>query len=321
MSSEVEVPEMTQSQKRMGGMNATRGNIFTIAAEDLDKILPSPDHLRARGGAPSQPAIEEMGMSLGTKGQRQPIALRKNHEDRMVVVYGNHRLAGALWWNARCAKVGGNVIGLEATVIRDCNEERALELAIAENEVRNPPTAIDHAHNIQMWRERFKKTDTQIAEKYGKTVKWVTDMSALNKLPESIQEKIHQAEIPVSAAQELVDVEPELHEEVLEEAKKQQKPGGKMEGRVTAAAVKAVKDKHGLGKKGRGKVAARKSSGEAVSVGAGSKPEGKADTTPKKTRTFKDIVAYLNTKKMPGSIHLLRWIEGKISDRELDAAV
>lgn len=121
------------------------------------------------------------------------------------------------------------------TRIIDCNEENAFRRNIHENQVRNETTDIDDAYNQQLLRDRFGKTDAQIARIYNyKAQNRVSRLKNLLQLEDGIQVLVHNGEMGTQAALDLIDVDPKERAALIKKATK----GGKVNGTALRGLVR-----------------------------------------------------------------------------------
>ncbi|MEU9108880.1 ParB/RepB/Spo0J family partition protein [Streptomyces xanthophaeus] len=147
--------------------------------------------------------IEETAASLRDRGQLQPIAVVRTaaflavHADQAevigeaeyVVIDGNRRLAAA-------HAAGLTELRIDVNDALAASAADILEAALIANVHRVDVQPLDQAKAIQ---ELLSVHGTQlaVAKRLGKTAGWVSQRLALLKLPEELQEKVDNGELPV----------------------------------------------------------------------------------------------------------------------------
>ena len=150
-----------------------------------------------------QPRIEfdeekqkELIESIMEKGVVQPIIVRPiNGEFELIAGERRLRAAKSLGW----AKV--------PALIKNVNDEQALELAIVENIQRENLNAIEEAKAYSKLSSEFGLTQDEIAKKVGRNRVTVTNTIRLLKLPVEIQDDISAGKISAGHAKVLLMVE------------------------------------------------------------------------------------------------------------------
>ena len=131
-------------------------------------------------------AQEEMNASVRTYGIIQPILFRRGFiaspsiqdppQPALIVVAGERRLRAAL------------AAGL-ATIPGICVEGNCAEIALVENLLRQDLTAVEEAEALQRLKEEQKYTDEQLSGVIGKARSTISDIMAINRLPQEIRDK------------------------------------------------------------------------------------------------------------------------------------
>ena len=215
---------------------------------------------RGRKFPPTDEDIADMALDLFVNGQLQAIEARKTTvqgvKNTPVVTFGFTRTnAGRLLVEGFKVpeELGGRYLHpdsgkeIEAgeqvqqadfkllTRIIDCNEEKAFFRNIHENQKRNETTDIDDAHNHQQLRDRFGKTDAEIARIYTyKNQNRVSRLKNLLQLDDEIQMLVHYGEMGTQAAIDLIDVDPKERAALIKKATK----GGKVNGTALRGLVR-----------------------------------------------------------------------------------
>ena len=164
---------------------------------DIDRIEPNPHQPRKQFGD-----LSEMVASVKEKGILEPILVR-SFEGKFQIIAGERRY--------QAAKLAG--LHRLPCIEVDVDHRGMLEISLIENLQRKDLTAFEEAAALQRLVEQFRYTHDEIARKLGKSRTVVTEMLALNRMPEEIQERCRQADI-VSKSMLLQVVRQETVEEM-----------------------------------------------------------------------------------------------------------
>ena len=132
--------------------------------------------------------LEELAESIRHLGVVQPIVVRplEGREPlRYEVVAGERRL--------RAARMAG--VDTIPAVVRATDDVSALEIALAENVVRQDLNGIEEAHAFAALADEFGLTHERIGELVGKSRVAVTNTLRLLELPDEVQAMIERAEL------------------------------------------------------------------------------------------------------------------------------
>jgi ParB family chromosome partitioning protein len=191
------------TRKALGrGLNALLQTVESATAGleqvPLDRIDPSP--LQPRRAFPED-SLKELADSIRASGVVQPILLRRSAlaEARYQLVVGERR-----WRAARAA-------GLESipAIIRELNDQDALELALTENLLRQDLNPLEVARAYQALLEKYHLSHEQVAERLGLNRSSVTNTLRLLRLPAAVQEMLSNDEITYGHARALLGVDSE----------------------------------------------------------------------------------------------------------------
>lgn len=140
--------------------------------------------------------FKEIADSIREKGVVQPVIVRAVNGD-FELIAGERRL--------RAAKA----VGLQRipAIIKNVNDEQALELAIVENVQREDLNPIEEARAYATLGQEFNLTQEDIAKKVGKNRASVANAVRLLKLPEEIQKDISMARLSAGHAKVLLMLE------------------------------------------------------------------------------------------------------------------
>jgi ParB family chromosome partitioning protein len=139
--------------------------------------------------------LRELVDSVHSKGVIQPILLRRSGE-RYQLVAGERR-----WRAAQAAQLDA-----VPAVVRDMDDREALELALAENLLRDDLGPLEAARAYQTLQERFGASQEEIAQRVGLNRASVANTLRLLRLPSSIQTMIDHKNITAGHARALLMV-------------------------------------------------------------------------------------------------------------------
>lgn len=136
--------------------------------------------------------IDELAQSIEEHGVFQPIIL-KQVKDNFIIVSGERRYRAS-------KQVGLSTI---PAIIRSYTEAKVAEIALAENLQREDLTPIEEAEAYKNVMESLKLTQTELAEKVGKSRAHVTNMLGLLVLPDDVQKMILEQKLTMGHARTL----------------------------------------------------------------------------------------------------------------------
>jgi len=179
-------------EKRKALGKGLQALIPEVSAQDTESILGGPleaiIHLKVADIKPSryQPRssfdkekLEELIMSIKEKGVVQPVLVRKTASGYELIA-GERRL--------RAVKSLG--IDTLPVIIKDVDDQNAMELALIENIQRDDLNPIEEARAYQCLHKEFAFTQEKIAQQIGKDRASVTNTLRLLNLPQKIQQFI-----------------------------------------------------------------------------------------------------------------------------------
>lgn len=163
----------------------------------IDLITPSP--LQPRRSF-DEAKIEELAASIRNQGIIQPLVVRRK-ENRYELIAGERRWRAAI-------KAGLSEV---PAVIRDANDNEALQLALVENLQREDLNPIEEASGYRRLQEEFHWSQEEMADKVGKSRPAIANSLRLLSLPNEVQQEIAQGNLPAGQARALLG----LHSEAL----------------------------------------------------------------------------------------------------------
>jgi len=163
-----------------GELNNKTENSDNIDYIAINKIKPNPNQARKYF---NDSALEELSLSIRENGVIQPILVRKNERNEIILVAGERRLRAS------------NSIGMEkipAIFITG----NPLEISLIENIQRENLHPLEEAEAFSQMISEFKYTQQQLSRVIGKARSTITETLSLNKLPDEIKQNCRHADIP-----------------------------------------------------------------------------------------------------------------------------
>ena len=157
----------------------------------LEKISPNPDQPRRTF---DEEALEELALSIKEHGVISPITLRKESNNRYMIIAGERRF--------RAAKIAG--LAAIPAYIRTAKDEQVMEWALIENIQREDLDAIEIALAYQRLMDEYNLTQERMSERVGKKRATVANYLRLLKLPAEIQLGIKEKKIDMGHARAIL---------------------------------------------------------------------------------------------------------------------
>jgi len=143
-----------------------------------------------------QDKIDELAQSIREHGIFQPIIIKKIAKG-YIIVSGERRYRAA-------QQVGLKTI---PSIVRQYEESKVAEIALAENLQRENLTPIEEAEAYKVVMNHLSLTQTELAQKIGKSRSHVTNMLGLLNLPEETQNLLLTNQISMGHARALSKLE------------------------------------------------------------------------------------------------------------------
>lgn len=143
-----------------------------------------------------QDKIDELAQSIREHGIFQPIIVKKIAKG-YIIVSGERRYRAA-------QQVGLKTI---PSIVRQYEESKVAEIALAENLQRENLTPIEEAEAYKVVMNHLSLTQTELAQKIGKSRSHVTNMLGLLNLPEETQNLLLTNQISMGHARALSKLE------------------------------------------------------------------------------------------------------------------
>ncbi|MBE0493497.1 MAG: ParB/RepB/Spo0J family partition protein [Thiomicrospira sp.] len=127
-------------------------------------------------------ALQELADSIKAQGLVQPIIVKWLDNQRYELIAGERR------WRA------AQMAGLETlpAIVREVDDKQTLAMALIENIQREDLNPLEEARSLQRLMQEFELTQQEVAEAVGRSRTAVTNLLRLLKLPELIQEWLHE---------------------------------------------------------------------------------------------------------------------------------
>ena len=164
------------------------GGVVTLR---LSQIEPNRDQPRKIF---SEEALNELADSIREHGVLQPLLVRPLPGGSYQLVAGERR-----WRASRMA-------GLQEVpvVIREMDEEQAMEIALIENLQREDLNAIEEATGYKQLMERYGMTQEQVAKRVGKSRPAIANALRLLTLPQKVMDMVGEGEVSPGHARALL---------------------------------------------------------------------------------------------------------------------
>jgi ParB family chromosome partitioning protein len=222
-----------------GEVPVSRGGVREI---DVARIKPNPEQPRMQF---DEDALDELAESIRERGVLQPILLRPDGEDYMII-------AGERRWRA-AQRARQHTI---PAIVRDIDESTTAELALIENIQRQDLNALEEAEGYRQLIQRHGHTQDDVGRIVHKSRSHVANLLRLLDLPEFVRQSLLKGDISMGHARAIAtaDSPEELTREIIakgysvrqaEERARREKarPGpGADTGRGSARNAKAVVD-------------------------------------------------------------------------------
>jgi ParB/RepB/Spo0J family partition protein len=147
----------------------------------------------------NEAAIQELAESIRRQGLLQPIVVRRLG-DRYEVVCGSRR--------TRAARVAG--LAAIPAMVHELDDQAALEAALTENLQRADVEPMEEADAIDgLLRSGYYTTDQAVADRLGRSVKWVARRRALLALTPELRASAEAKEFPIGWYELVARLDPE----------------------------------------------------------------------------------------------------------------
>jgi len=142
--------------------------------------------------------IKELADSIKKSGVMQPIVVRPIDSETAGVKY--EIIAGERRW--RAAQMAGEYT--IPAIIREVDDQQALELALIENVQRQDLNPLEEARGYQRLVDEFAYTQEELASTIGKSRSHIANLLRLLNLPEEVKNMIDKGQISMGHAKALM---------------------------------------------------------------------------------------------------------------------
>jgi ParB family chromosome partitioning protein len=142
--------------------------------------------------------MEELASSIRNQGIIQPLVVRPKGTEFELI-------AGERRWRA-AMKAG---LPRVPVVIREANDQEALQLALVENLQREDLNPIEEANGYRRLQEEFRWSQEEMAEKVGKSRPTIANSIRLLALPSQVQQEVASGNLPAGQARALLGLQAE----------------------------------------------------------------------------------------------------------------
>ncbi len=149
----------------------------------VNDIVPDPNQPRKKFMAET---LTDLSHSLAETGQVSPIVIRPGPPGKYLIVAGERR------W--RAAKEAG-ISHIECIVHQDIDNQKAVEIQLAENYQREDLTPLEQARAFKAYLDNYKVSQSELSRRTGIPQRTISARIALLSLPASMHAKIEAGEI------------------------------------------------------------------------------------------------------------------------------
>lgn len=157
--------------------------------------------------------LQQLAESIRENGLLQPLLVRPKAEGGYLLIAGERR------WRA-CRMAGLTEVPV---IVRDIDDEKAMELALIENLQREDLNPIEEAAGYQELMESYHLTQADVSKSVGKSRSAVANTLRLLSLPEPVKEYVKTGKLSSGHARALLSLSEE--EEIREAAERAVKQG------------------------------------------------------------------------------------------------
>ena len=142
--------------------------------------------------------LKELSESIRKNGVMQPIVVRPVSDDNAAYEI----IAGERRW--RATKMAG--LDEIPVIVKDVDDQHALELALIENIQRQDLSPLEEAAGYQRLIDEFNHTQEELASVVGKSRSHIANLLRLLSLPAKIKESLQEEKISMGHARALLNV-------------------------------------------------------------------------------------------------------------------
>ena len=186
-------PESLESPNR--GAAPARDINAGVLHLPIDAISPNPQQPRSQF---DKDTLAELAASIRKHGVIQPLVVTENADDpdKYWLITGERRL--------RASQIAE--LTTVPAIIREASPQQLLELALVENIQRSDLNALEEAAAYQILMERFGLTQTETAQRVGRSRSAVANTLRLLNLPQEVQQALISDTISAGHARALLSL-------------------------------------------------------------------------------------------------------------------
>lgn len=176
----------------IGGKQKSEASVSDMRIEKIriEELVPGSYQPRYKF---DEEALTELSDSIKVQGIVQPIIVK-------VKDNGYEIIAGERRW--RAAKMAG--LEVVPVVVRHADNQATLAMGLIENMQREDLNPIETAVGLKRLMQEFELTQKEVAEAVGRSRSGVTNLLRLLKLPEMIQEWLHDGLLTMGHARAII---------------------------------------------------------------------------------------------------------------------
>ena len=186
------VIDFEKFEKQIVNDAQTSGDVVEI---NLDEVRANPYQPRKTF---NEESLNELAKSISEYGVIQPIIVKKSIKGYEIVA-GERR--------TRAAKMAG--LKTIPAIIKDFNDNDMMEIALIENIQRENLNPIEEALSFENIIKLRNFTQDEVAEKFGKSRSYITNLLGLLRLPDYAKELVSEGKISMGHARVLSKLEDE----------------------------------------------------------------------------------------------------------------
>ncbi len=164
------------------------GDVLTLKIIDVE---PNPDQPRSNF---DKEKLQALADSIKTHGVIEPILVSAENNGMYRIIAGERR------W--RASKIAG--LKEIPAIIKDYDEQQAMEIALVENLQREDLDPIEEAEGYKNLMEAFGMTQDEVAKRVGKSRSAVANSLRLNNLEDKIKKMVSSGELSQGHARTLL---------------------------------------------------------------------------------------------------------------------
>uniref|UniRef100_Q31DL1 Probable chromosome-partitioning protein ParB n=1 Tax=Hydrogenovibrio crunogenus (strain DSM 25203 / XCL-2) TaxID=317025 RepID=Q31DL1_HYDCU len=191
----------------IGGKQKADSSIADLRVDKIavNRLVPGEYQPRQQFG---EEALQELADSIRIQGIVQPIVVKAIGNEQYEIIAGERR------W--RAAQKAG--LELVPVVIRKADNQTTLAMALIENIQREDLNPIETALGLKRLMQEFDLTQQAVADAVGRSRAAVTNLLRLLKLPQNIQNWLHEGKLSMGHARAIITLPEAIQLEMAEQA-------------------------------------------------------------------------------------------------------